>query len=519
MTRKAGESSVVAIDEARLRAIVDTAEDGIIAINEDGIIEVINRSAEELFGYSAMELLGKHVDTICPCPKATQIYLRPVESQGADKNGTRLTREVEGRRKDGTTFPLRCTANKVRLDSNNASCIFVRDLTRERNLEEQLRQAQKMEAVGTLASGVAHDFNNLLMGVGGCANIALDLLDETHPVRAYLEEIRNSANSGAEITKQLLAFSTRRETAPTVLDLNALVTDGDAMLRHVLREDIDLVIALGATNAYIRADPAQMEQVLMNLCINARDAMPQGGQLRIETREIKPDESIDPALDRSGEVCIALTVSDTGDGMSEETRSRVFEPFFTTKEKGKGTGLGLATVYGVVQQAGGHITVQSRKGEGTTFEILLPQTERAATADVRESESGVESSGETILLVEDERLVRMATRHYLEQCGYHVLEASSGLEAIEKCRGHTGSIDLLLTDMVLPAMGGVQVAAAIKGLRPEAAVLYMSAHSDEWLAEQKRLEKGTPVLQKPFEKDVLRASVRAALDRAVCPES
>ncbi len=385
--------------------------------------------------------------------------------------------------------------------------------TRTARLQAQLNQARKLEALGTLASGVAHDFSNLLMGIGGCAQIALDASPAESPARLYLAEIMKSAASGASISKRLLLFSRTGSTASCVFELNSVVAGTERLLARLLREDIDLVVRLGSKDSRVQSDPGQIEQLLLNLAVNARDAMPRGGTLTVETRDVEgSDGSPGSAVQH-----VALAVSDTGLGMSEATRRRIFEPFFTTKEIGRGTGLGLSTVHGIVQQAGGHIRVESRINVGTTFEVLLPRANQpiSSTMAYREEDTSPNEKGDgTILLVEDEQAVRMGLRYYLERAGYRVLEATNGSEALECCARYSGPIDLLLTDVVLPRGGGAEIAEEMRKLKPGVRALFMSAHAPEWLEREGRLPPGVRLLQKPFGAELLLLRVHQALATA-----
>ena len=390
----------------------------------------------------------------------------------------------------------------------------VRLLELEREKGEQLRQAQKMEAVGKLAGGIAHDFNNLLTAITGYSELTLRRLRAEDPLRRNVEEIKKAGERAASLTRQLLAFSRKQVLQPKVLDLNAVVSDMEKMLRRLIGEDIELRTALAADLGSVKADPGQIEQVLMNLAVNARDAMPQGGNLIIETENVYLNEgyatrhiAVKPGP------YVMLAVSDTGEGMSEETQSRIFEPFFTTKEVGKGTGLGLSTVYGIVKQSGGNIWVYSEVGEGTVFKIYLPRVDEAAQEykpgpEAQESLDGTE----VILLAEDDERVRGLVREVLEGYGYRVLEAEGGSAALSVSERHEGPIHLLLTDVVMPKMSGRELAIRLARVRPEMKVLYMSGYTDESIVHHGVLDAGTPFLQKPFEAEALARKVRELLD-------
>ena len=392
--------------------------------------------------------------------------------------------------------------------------------------EEQLRQAQKMDAVGKLAGGIAHDFNNLLMVIRGDSDLMLRRLAPGHSLRRNAEGIRDAADQAATLTRQLLAFSRKQVMAPRLVDLNGIVASIHAMLQRLLGETINLVTVTAPDLGGVKADPGQMEQMILNLCVNARDAMPDGGRLTVRTANVDLDEAAAARLSdaRPGRY-VLLEVGDTGVGMDAETRSHLFEPFFTTKEQGKGTGLGLSTVYGTVKQSGGHISVETEPGRGSTFTVYLPRVaaqvgppERPA-ADVPASRSGgapeatlTPGRGETILLVEDAQRVRAVVREILEMSGYVVLEARQGAEALEISNRHAGSIHLLVTDVVMPQMSGSELAQRLATLRPEMKVLYMSGYTDDAIVRHGVLASGIAFLSKPFTPDALALKVREVLD-------
>jgi signal transduction histidine kinase/CheY-like chemotaxis protein len=395
--------------------------------------------------------------------------------------------------------------------------------------EEQLRQAQKMDAVGKLAGGIAHDFNNLLMVIRGDSDLMLRRLAPGHALRRNAEGIRDAADQAATLTRQLLAFSRKQVMAPRLVDLNGIVASIHAMLQRLLGETINLVTVTAPDLGGIKADPGQMEQMILNLCVNARDAMPDGGRLTVRTANVDLDEAAAARLsDARPGPYVRLEVSDTGVGMDAETRSHLFEPFFTTKEQGKGTGLGLSTVYGTVKQSGGHIAVESEPGRGSTFTVYLPRVaapvapvERAA-AETPVARSGAPATeavltpgrGETILLVEDAQRVRAVVREILEMSGYTVLEARHGVEALEVSNRHAGTIHLLLTDVVMPQMSGRELSQRLATLRPGLKVLYMSGYTDDAIVRHGVLAAGIAFLSKPFTPDALALKVREVLDGA-----
>jgi two-component system, cell cycle sensor histidine kinase and response regulator CckA len=395
-------------------------------------------------------------------------------------------------------------------------------VTERRALENQLRQSQKMEAIGRLAGGIAHDFNNLLMVISGYSEFLLERLGPEQPMlRGPAQEIASAAQRATSLTRQLLAFSRKQMLAPKVIDLNEVVTENLKMLTRLIGEDIDLVMIPSGDIGAVKADPGQIEQVIMNLAVNARDAMPQGGKLTIETANVTLDESYArlhaPVM--PGEY-VMLAISDTGSGMDSETQSQIFEPFFTTKGT-KGTGLGLSTVYGIVKQSGGYIWVYSEPGKGTTFKIYLPRITEVGEAPVVQPAIAAvkrEDGMETILLVEDEENLRRLARQYLETQGYKVLAAADGAAAVQICTAHQGPIHLLLTDVIMPGMNGRELAQRITSLRPKIKVLYMSGYTENAIGHNGMLDAGINLLQKPFTLLALKAKVREVLDYEPTPQ-
>src|SRR5229473_2598307 len=391
-----------------------------------------------------------------------------------------------------------------------------RDVTERVQLEQQLRQAQKMEAVGRLAGGIAHDFNNILTAITGYADLLLEDLAATDPRRQDADEIHKAADRAAGLTRQLLAFSRQQVMQPTVLEVNKLVSDLEKMLHRLLGEDVELSTRLAPTTGRVKADPGQLEQVIMNLAVNARDAMPNGGKLTLETGNVNLDEAYaaDHYPARAGPF-VMLAVSDTGTGMSEETQAHMFEPFFTTKEKGKGTGLGLATVYGIIKQSGGFIWVYSEVGHGTTFKLYLPRVEELAERASQPAQAPARAARgtETVLVVEDEAPVRSVARQVLERHGYTVLEAPSAEAALDIVTRYSGAIHLLLTDVVMPGLNGRELANRLAGLRPDAKVIFMSGYTDDAVTRHGVLEPGSAYVQKPFTPDAIARKVREVLDR------
>ena len=429
-----------------------------------------------------------------------------------------ITYELEVLAKDGRKLSFEVSTRLIYQGGKPVGVQGIaRDLTQRKELEEQLRQAQKMEAVGRLAGGIAHDFNNLLAVLMGYSELMMQRLEPGDTLHKSAQEIGKAAERAATLTRQLLAFSRKQMLAPKVLDLNVVLSEMEDLLRRLIREDVTLRVAPDNGLWHIKADRGQLEQVILNLTLNARDAMPHGGRVTIETQNVE----LDAAYARRRPVVqagsyVLLAVSDTGVGMDAETQAHIFEPFFTTKEKGKGTGLGLATVYGIVKQSGGYIWVYSEMGRGTTFKVYLPRV----VERVEESSRGLGAmpqveapvpAAETILLVEDEEGVREVAREFLEIMGYKVLETRSPADAMRIAQNHPGEIHLLLTDVVMPEMGGRDLAERLQRIRPRMKVLYMSGYTDDAIVHHGVLDADTPFLQKPFARDTLERKVREVL--------
>jgi len=495
-----------------LNALVENSPLAIVALNPAHRVQLVNPAFVRLFGYEPAELLGRDVDEFIAPPDPD---LRAEAAGFAEGllRGESIQKTTVRRRKDGRTVDVKVYGVPLLNDGRLIGVYGIyEDVSEQRKLEEQLRLAQKMEAIGQLAGGVAHDFNNLLTSILGYSELVAARLQSDPAALEEVEEIKRAGESAAGLTRQLLAFSRRQVLEPKVLELNAIVGSVEKMLRRLIGENIDLVTTLDPSLARVRADAGQIEQVIMNLAINSRDAMPQGGRLTIETANVELDEEYArrDATFRPGRY-VMLAVSDTGIGMDAETQSRIFEPFFTTKEMGKGTGLGLSTVYGIVKQTEGWIWVYSEPGRGTTFKIYLPQVEAAADSLDRPVEGASVGGSETVLLVEDAEPLRKLTRIVLERLGYAVLEASNAQDALAMAEAHAGPIHLVLTDVVMPDMGGAALASRLKGLRPAARVLYMSGYTDDAVVRHRVLEPGTRFLQKPFTPTSLARRVREAL--------
>jgi PAS domain S-box-containing protein len=499
--------------EARFRAFMESASQGIIAIEQSGRIQIANQKAEELFGYTREEMMGGSIEMLLPeSLRAMHEQHRKGYFGSPHARPMGIGLELSGRRKNGEQFPLEISLNYVQMDGQALAIAFITDISERLRLEAQLRQSQKMEAIGQLAGGVAHDFNNLLTIIQGYSAMALDSMEPADPLHESLEEIERAAVSAGGLTRQLLAFSRRQIVQRRLLNLNTTITQVDKMLRRVIGEDVELVLSTSPDLYEISADPGLIEQVLMNLAVNARDAMPEGGRLIIETANLALDKEYAGAhlAVRTGPHAM-LAVSDTGIGMSEEVRARIFEPFFTTKPQGEGTGLGLATVYGIVKQLDGTIWVYSEPGKGTTFKILFPaaQPEEAAP-ELTKEELDAQRSGETILLVEDEEGVRKLVRAMLARQGYHVLEAGGSEDALRMAEDRAIRFDVLLTDVIMPKGNGPDLALKISALRPETAVLYMSGYTDRTIHLQDQIGS-TNFIQKPFTPAALAAKLRELL--------
>ncbi len=499
--------------EASYRSLILGASYGIFRCDVEGEFQAVNPALISMLGYaSENELLSRNLlhDIITDTEEGARLLQQYRQKGRVD--GV----ESQWKRKDGSALFVRLSGRTVLGDGGALEGfeVIAEDVRERRYLEEQLRQAQKMEAVGRLAGGIAHDFNNLLTVVTGYNDLLLANFKVADGMRGYLEEIKRAAERATELTRQLLAFSRKQVLAPQVLDLNTVVAGLDKMLRHVIGEDIDLATVLEPDLGRIKADPGQIEQVLLNLAVNARDAMPHGGKLTLTTANVDLDRTyaLRHALTSPGPH-VLVAVSDTGCGMDGETLNHIFEPFFTTKEPGKGTGLGLAMVYGIVQQSGGNIWVYSEPGKGSTFKVYFPRVHEPVARDSRREGAEAAARGsEAVLVVEDDAAVRPLVRGVLGAHGYKVLMAPSPGEAVRICEDPTKTVDLLLTDVVMPLMSGRQLAERLVSLRPKLKVLYMSGYTDDAVVRHGILEKGTAFLQKPFTPLALARKVREVLD-------
>ena len=505
--------------ESNFRSLVTHAPYGICRCDARGHMVEVNPALVQSLGYeAASDLIGRNLSTLYANGQdwfALADYLR------THAEFHELT--AEWTRKDGTATAMRLSGRAISDESNNVTFeIYTEDVTERRALEQQLRQSQKMEAIGRLAGGIAHDFNNLLMVISGYSEFLLDRLGPDPELRGPAQEISSASERATSLTRQLLAFSRKQMLTPKVIDLNGVVTESLKMLTRLIGEDIDLVMIPASELGPVKADPGQIEQVIMNLAVNARDAMPHGGRLTIETANVTLDEAYARmhAPVQPGDYTM-LAITDTGVGMDNETQSRIFEPFFTTKGM-KGTGLGLSTVYGIVKQSGGYIWVYSELGKGTSFKVYLPHvtTDEAGMVEqpVVTSATPTETPRETILVVEDELNLRRLTRQFLDNQGYTVLEAADGAAAVQICVAHQGTIHLLLTDVIMPGMNGRELAQRVSEIRPNMKVLYMSGYTENAIGQNGTLDAGIKLLQKPFTLHALKATVREVLDQTTLPQ-
>jgi len=511
--REAAERRARREAEATYGALVEQAPLGIYRSTPAGRFVSANPALARMLGYdSPADLLALDM--------ARDVYADPEERRRLIEQDTYTNTvyeefEATWKKRDGTRIRVQLSVRASRRGDGQIEFYetFVRDITAQRRLETQLAQAQKMEAIGRLAGGVAHDFNNLLTVILSYSDLLLEDLPGNAAQRDDVAQIRKAAEGASALTRQLLAFSRQQVLEPKVLDLNDTVTGIEKLLKRVLREDIALSATLAADAGRIRVDPGQLEQVLMNLAVNARDAMPRGGKLTIETANVDLDESDTQAYPaaKPGRY-VMLAVTDTGSGMDAATQARIFEPFFTTKEIGKGTGLGLATVQGIVQQSGGFILVYSEPGHGTAFKIYLPRVNDAVSA--AESPPAEPRRGtETILVVEDVTVVRDVTRQMLQRYGYQVLEAADGPAALRLAASYDAPIHLLLTDVVMPEMNGRDLAERLRESRPDMAVVFISGYTDDAVVRHGILQRGIAYLQKPFTPRSLALKIRAVLDK------
>jgi len=499
---------------SRLALIIDSSEDAIIGKGVDGIITSWNKGAERIYGYTPEEVVGKHISLLAPSDRPDEISeilqkiargesIEHCESVRVTKDGRHLDVSI-------SVSPLR----DAKGDVIGASAI-ARDITAQKRTEDQLHQSQKMEAIGRLAGGVAHDFNNILGIINACTEFLRDRIESAAESSiaessTYVENIKKAIERGSALTRQLLAFSRSSAIKPRILDLNERLKEVSKLLRPLMGDDVEVLIVSRSPSAVVEADPGQLDQIVVNLAVNARDAMPRGGKFILETGTAKFDEAFaEQHQAMPAGKYVLLAISDTGNGMDEATVSRIFEPFFTTKEAGKGTGLGLATVYGIVKQSAGHILVYSEPGHGTTFKIYLPSAEhKIGLASKSEAENvGPKRQGATILLVEDDEIMRSLTKKVLEEHGYTVVEANDG----ESVQSHPGPIDLVLTDVVMRRVSGPELVERLATSHPAMKVVYMSGYTGELIAEREVLKRGVALLEKPFTRTALLNTIHTAL--------
>jgi PAS domain S-box-containing protein len=498
--------------EVNFRSLVTHAPYGVCRCDSAGILLDVNPALVSMLGYdSAAELVGRNLANLYSDSQQWFVladYLRLLEKfQGLAGDWLRNDRTIVSVRLSGRAF--RDERNTIFFE------LFAEDVTERRALEQQLRQAQKMEAIGRLAGGIAHDFNNLLMVISGYSEFLLERIGDDPEMRGHTREIANAAERATSLTRQLLAFSRKQMLDPKIVDLNSVVSENVKMLTRLIGEDIDLVMVPGQEIGAVKADPGQIEQVIMNLAVNARDAMPKGGKLTIETANVTLDANYARfhAPVKPGDY-VMLAISDTGMGMDAETQAHIFEPFYTTKGL-KGTGLGLSTVYGIIKQSEGYIWLYSEIGKGTSFKIYLPRfsaTGEALATQPALAQDQPSKGHETILLVEDEENLRRLARQSLENQGYNVIDAPDGAAAIKISQAHPGPISLLLTDVIMPGMNGRELANKLSPMRPEMRVLYMSGYTENHIGHNGTLDEGITLLQKPFTLSALRNKVREMLD-------
>jgi PAS domain S-box-containing protein len=503
--------------ERRYRRIVETTNEGVWMLDAAALTTFVNARMATLLGYAAAEMRGLPIFDFLHPQSITDVKSSLERHETGDVAHT----EIRFKNKDGKDLWALLDSTPI-FGGDGAyegALVMVMDVTVRKRLEDQLLQAQKMEAVGSLAGGVAHDFNNLLSVVLSYASLLLEGLQPDDPIRAELEEIRKAGERAADLTRQLLAFSRRQVLELKTLDLNQIVAGMQNMLRRVLPEDIELSLLTSHTLGKVRADAGQMGQVIMNLAVNARDAMPEGGKMTIETANATLDEAYAALhLGVTPGKYVMLAMTDTGVGMDAATVARIFEPFFTTKDQGKGTGLGLSTVFGIVQQSGGNIWVYSEPGKGTTFKVYLPRTDRALDPLESVPPPVTLRGSETVLLAEDEDAVRTVTRTILRRQGYNVLEAQNGGEALLICERYSATIHLLVTDVIMPRMSGRELAARLTPLRPEMKVLYLSGYTENSIIHHGVLDAGISFLQKPITPEAFLRKVREVLDMTSAPK-
>jgi len=491
-----------------LASIVESSDDAIIGTAPDGTILTWNCGASRIFKYDAEQIESKSLADLF-APESLDRLQSALET--VDRNESVERYEGRGRTSEGRVIDVQVTLSPIR--NHAGASAIIRDTTEQKRFQREFFVAQKMEAIGRLAGGIAHDFNNLLTAIIGYSQMSLARLHSQDPMRKDIEEVESAGQRAAALTGQLLAFSRKQVVQPQVLALNTVVTGLTKMLQRLIGEDIELETSLDPDAWHVKADRGQIEQIIMNLAVNSRDAMPEGGNLTIETSNVKLDEDYASGhIDASPGPYVMLAITDSGSGMDKETESRIFEPFFTTKEQGRGTGLGLSTVYGIVKQSGGSIGVYSEPGRGTTFKVYLPRVEESVDTKAGKLQDDCARGTETVLIIEDSDTVRKLARKLLQEDGYTVLEASSGDDGWQISEQHNGPIDLLLTDVVMPGTSGRDIAQRLTARRPRMRVLYMSGYTDDAIVRHRVLDSTAPFIQKPFTRDALIRRVREVLD-------
>jgi len=516
--RKQAEAKLKA-SEARFRQLIETMNEGLAVTNKDLLLTFMNERFCAMLGYSHNELIGHRLNEFIH-----EDFQEVIENQRSTrKKGVTAPYELAWRKKGGEIIYTLVSPRALFGGQGNyqGSLGVLTDITDHKRAEQQmlslqtqLQQSQKMEAIGQLAGGVAHDFNNLLTVISGQSQLSLRRLRETDPLRESLKEIERAADRAANLTRQLLAFSRRQILEMKVINLNIIVSDLEKMLKRIIGEDLGLTTILADDLGLVKVDPGQIEQVVMNLAVNAKDAMPQGGKLILETANAELDEEyVCSHAGMTPGAYIMFSITDTGTGMTKEVREQIFDPFFTTKEKGKGTGLGLSTVYGIVKQSGGDIYVYSEPNKGTTFKIYLPRVFEPSEELKREAGEELPRGTETVLVVEDDGSVREVAVNILRMQGYKVLEATGGEEALIICEKEKNPIHLILTDILMPHMTGPQLIRQLKQVRQDLKVLYMTGYTDESVVHQGILEKGVKLIHKPFTIKKMARKVREVLDK------
>ena len=504
------------LSEQRYHLLAETAPMGILLTDSLGKVIDANTAALRMFGYAREELLGASIDILLP--ERLRSSHHEHRSHYMKKPSVRqvgIGMDLVACRKDGTEFPVEVALGPLVTEEGKALVASsIVDITARKKMEAQLHLSQRMEVIGKLAGGVAHDFNNLLGVILGSADAALEKLPPEHPVRGKLEVITQAGSSAADLTRQLLAFSRRQMLQPRVVNLKEVIERTEVLLRRLIGPNIHFTTSLEPSLGQVKVDPGQIEHVLINLVVNARDAMPQGGRLTIEARNVELDDSYQRAhLPVIPGQYVMIAVEDSGCGMTKETQARIFDPFFTTKELGKGTGLGLATVYGIVKQSGGYIWVYSELNKGTIFKLYLKRVDQSAQPAKPDASDTTSLRGsETILLAEDSESLREMAREYLESVGYTVLDAVSGKAALQRANDFEGTIHLLLTDVVMPEMSGPELAVQLKALRPEIRVIFTSGYSDTSIVQKDVIDSAAAFIQKPYRPKALAQRIREVLE-------